>query len=88
MPQEDDRVKAARRRFAAIQAGDRAASLSLYDENAVQVEHPNQLKPKVDCRTPPEMAGLIELGRKLLGSERYEMLDPVSARGGLAPQAR
>jgi ketosteroid isomerase-like protein len=88
MPQEDDRVKAARRLFAAIEAGDTGALLSLYDENAVQVEHPNSLKPKGDRRTPAAMAEALGRGKKLLSSERYEILNAVSAGDGLALQVR
>jgi ketosteroid isomerase-like protein len=50
MAVESDRVKAVRRLFAAIERGDAEALLGVYAENAVQVEHPNQLKSKGDRR--------------------------------------
>lgn len=44
----DDMVKAANRLFAAIKQGDGDALLALYAHKAVQIEHPNRLKPKGD----------------------------------------
>jgi hypothetical protein len=46
MDMEDDRVKAARRMLAAIEIGDEATLRGIYAENALQIEHPNRLKPK------------------------------------------
>jgi ketosteroid isomerase-like protein len=75
MATEDDRVKAARRLFATIEAGDGAALLALYAENAVQIEHPNRLKPKGDRRAPAKMVADLARGKQLLRSERYEILE-------------
>jgi len=50
MTSEDDRVKAARRMLAAAEIGNEVALRQIYAENAVQVEHPNRLKPKGDRR--------------------------------------
>jgi ketosteroid isomerase-like protein len=75
MATEDDRVKAARRLFAAIEAGDGAALLALYAENAVQIEHPNRLKPKGDRPAPDKMVADLARGKQLLRSERYEILE-------------
>jgi ketosteroid isomerase-like protein len=88
MPQEDDRVKAARRLFAAIEAGDRAALLACYAENAVQVEHPNRLKPNGDRRSPAAMAEALGRGKQMLRSEHYEIVEAVSAGDSLALQVR
>ena len=69
MSNEDDRLKAARSLLTAIEQGDRAVLLDAYAENAVQVEHPNRLKPKGDRRGPSRMAEDLSSGKKLLRSE-------------------
>ena len=75
MTKEDDRVKAALALFAAIERGDRAALLDLYAENAVQVEHPNRLKPKGERRGPAKMAEDLARGKQMLLEEHYEVID-------------
>jgi ketosteroid isomerase-like protein len=88
MPSEHDRVKAARRLFAAIEAGDGAALLACYAENAVQVEHPNRLKPKGDRRNPAKMAADLARGKQMLRSERYEILETAVSGDLVALQVR
>ena len=77
MSKEDDRLKAARMLLGAIERGDQAAPINAYAENAVQVEHPNRLKPKGDRRSRAKMAEDLARGKKLLRSERYEVLETV-----------
>ena len=77
MSKEDDRLKAAKALLRAIEQGDRAALLEAYAENAVQVEHPNRLKPKGDRRSRAKMAEDLVRGKKLLRSERYDVLEAV-----------
>ena len=77
MSKEDDRLKAARMLLGAIERGDQAALINAYAENAVQVEHPNRLKPKGDRRSRAKMAEDLVRGKKLLRSERYDVLEAV-----------
>jgi len=70
MSKEDDRLKAAKALLRAIEQGDRAALLEAYAENAVQVEHPNKLKPKGDRRAPAGMAEPVEVAGRQPGRER------------------
>ena len=77
MSKEDDRLKAAKALLRAIEQGDRAALLEAYAENAVQIEHPNRLKPKGDRRSRAKMAEDLGRGKKLLRSERYEVVEAV-----------
>ncbi len=88
MTVENDRVKAARRLFAAIEAGNTAALLGCYAENAVQVEHPNRLKPNGDRRSPLAMAESLGRGKQMLREERYEILEAVPAGDLLALQVK
>jgi ketosteroid isomerase-like protein len=88
MVQEDDKVKAARRLFAAIETGDRAGLLRCYAENAVQIEHPNRLKPNGDRRTPEAMAEALARGKQMLQSERYEIIEAVASGDRLALQVK
>lgn len=88
MTKEDDRVKAARALFAAIERGDRAALLGLYAENAVQVEHPNRLKPNGDRRAPAKMAEDLARGKQMLRAEHYELVEATAAGDRVALQVR
>ena len=88
MTAEDDRVRAAKALFAAIERGDKAALLALYAENAVQVEHPNRLKPKGDRRAPAKMAEDLGRGKQMLREERYEVLEAVAAGESVALQVK
>ena len=88
MTTDDDKVKAARRLFAAIEAGDREALLDLYAHNAVQIEHPNRLKPKGDRRAPEKMAADLARGKAMLKSEHYEVLEAVPAGNSVALQVK
>jgi len=88
MTNEDDRVKAARALFAAIERGDQAALLELYAENAVQVEHPNRLKPKGDRRAPAGMAADLARGKQMLREEHYELLEATAAGDSVALQVK
>ena len=75
MRNEDDRLKAARALLNAIEQGDRSALVGAYAENAVQIEHPNRLKPKGDRRAPARMVEDLARGKKMLRSERYDVLE-------------
>src|SRR6185369_15639236 len=88
MTKEDDRVKAARALFVAIEGGDRAALLGLYAENAVQVEHPNRLKPKGDRRAPAKMAEDLARGKQMLAEEHYELMEATAAGDQVGLQVR
>lgn len=88
MTKEDDRVKAARALFAAIERGDRAALLNLYAENAVQVEHPNRLKPNGDRRAPAKMAEDLARGKQMLREEHYELIEATAAGDRVALRVR
>ena len=88
MAKEDDRVKAARALFAAIERGDRDALLRLYAENAVQVEHPNRLKPKGDRRGPAKMAEDLSRGKQMLAEEHYDVLEATAMGDRVALQVR
>jgi ketosteroid isomerase-like protein len=67
----------ARALFEAIERGDRNELLALYAENAVQIEHPNRLKPKGDRRAPAKMADDLARGKQMLKSERYDIVSAV-----------
>jgi ketosteroid isomerase-like protein len=84
MDEEHDGLKAARALFAAIERGDTAALLDCYAENAVQIEHPNRLKPKGDRRSPTAMAEALGRGKQMLSAERYEVLDATGSGENLA----
>jgi ketosteroid isomerase-like protein len=88
LTKEDDRVKAARALLAAIERGDGAALLALYAENAVQVEHPNRLKPKGDRRAPAKMAEDLERGKLLLAEQRYDVMDVTASGDQVALQVK
>lgn len=88
MTAEDDRVKAARRLFAAIAAGDTAALRSIYAENAVQVEHPNRLKPKGERREIEKMVADLARGKAILREERYDVIEATSAGDLVALQVK
>jgi len=75
MRNEDDRLKAARALLNAIEQGDRSALVGAYAENAVQIEHPNRLKPKGDRRAPARMVEDLARGKTMLRSERYDVLE-------------
>ena len=79
MALEDDRVKAARRMLAAIEAGDESTLRQIYAEDAVQVEHPNRLKPKGDHRQIVKMMADLKRGKAMLRSEHYDVLDATVA---------
>ena len=88
MTVEDDRVKAARRLFAAIETGDEAAICQIYAENAVQVEHPNRLKPKGERREIGKMMADLKRGKAILREERYEVVEAVASGEVVACQVR
>lgn len=88
MTVEDDRVKAARRLFAAIEQGDEAILRQIYAENAVQVEHPNRLKPKGERREVAKMMADLKRGKAILKEERYEVIEAISSGGMVACQVR
>lgn len=88
MNEEHDRLKAALALFAAIERGDKVALLERYAENAVQVEHPNRLKPKGDRRAPVAMAEALARGKALLSAERYEVLEATGSGDSLALQVK
>jgi ketosteroid isomerase-like protein len=88
MTVEDDRVKAARRLFAAIETGDEATLRQTYAHNAVQVEHPNRLKPKGERRSIDKMMADLKRGKAILSEERYEVLEVVSAGSSVAVRVR
>ena len=78
MATENDRLKAARALFAAIEQGDTGALRALYAENALQVEHPNKLKPKGDRRSIEALARDLARGKQLLAEEHYEVKQAVA----------
>ena len=86
MGTESDRLKAVRSLFAAIEAGDREALLAHYAHDAVQVEHPNRLKPKGDRRAPAKMAEDLARGKQMLRSEHYEVLEAIVSGDRVALQ--
>ncbi len=88
MAAESDRLKAVRRLFAAIERGDATALLGFYAENAVQVEHPNQLKPKGDRRAPAAMAKDLARGKQMLREEHYEVLSATESGEMVAVQVK
>jgi ketosteroid isomerase-like protein len=79
MAKEDDGVKAARALFAAIERGDAAALRRLYAQNAVQVEHPNKLKPKGDRRGIEAMIEALGRGKQLLREEHYDLIEAIGS---------
>lgn len=88
MAVEDDRVKAARRLFSAIESGDEATLRGIYAENAVQVEHPNRLKPKGDRRRLDKMMSDLKRGKAMLREEHYEVLEATAAGEIVAVQVK
>jgi ketosteroid isomerase-like protein len=88
MQREDDRVKAAKALFAAIERGDTAALRSLYAQNAVQVEHPNKLKPNGDRRSPETMIKDLGRGKQILREEHYEVVEAIAAGDRVALQVK
>jgi ketosteroid isomerase-like protein len=83
---EPDLLTNVRSLFAAIERGDRAALLAHYAENAVQIEHPNRLKPKGDRRAPEKMAEDLARGKQILRSELYEIANAVVSGDRVALQ--
>ena len=83
MTSEDDRVKAARQMLAAAEIGNEVALRQIYAENAVQVEHPNGLKPKGDRRRIDKMMADLKRGSTMLRSEHYDVLDATAAGDGV-----
>ena len=88
MTAEDDRVKAARRLFAAIEQGDAASLRGIYAENAVQVEHPNALKKKGDRRAVDKMIADLARGKAILSEEHYEVLEAIAVGDSVALQVK
>ena len=88
MSNEHDRLKAARGLLQAIERGDRAALLDAYAEIAAQIEHPIRLKPKGDRRAPAKMAEDLARGKKMLRSERYDVLQATVAGEHVALQVK
>jgi ketosteroid isomerase-like protein len=88
MQREDDAVRAAKALFAAIERGDAAVLGDLYAHNAVQVEHPNRLKPKGDRRSPVEMIRDLGRGKQILSEEHYEVLDVTASGDRVALRVR
>jgi ketosteroid isomerase-like protein len=88
MAVEVDRFKAARRLFAAIEIGDEATLRSIYAEKAVQIEHPNRLKPKGDRRGVDKMLSDLKRGKAILREERYEVEEAVAAGDLVAVRVR
>jgi ketosteroid isomerase-like protein len=88
MRNEDDRLKAAQALLKAIEQGDGAALLAAYAKNAVQIEHPNRLKPKGDRRAPARMVEDLARGKKMLRSERYDVLEATVMGDQVALQVR
>jgi ketosteroid isomerase-like protein len=80
MQREDDRVRAARRLLHAIEQGDAPTLLTLYAQDAVQIEHPNRLKPKGDRRAPEAMVRDLARGKQLLREEHYDVIE-ITASG-------
>ena len=83
MDVEHDMVKAARRLFAAIEQGDEQGLRTIYADNAVQVEHPNRLKPKGDRRGVDKMLADLKRGKAILREEHYEVIS-AAAQGDVA----
>ena len=88
MALEDDRVKAARRMLAAIETGDETVLRQIYAENAVQVEHPNRLKPKGDRREIDKMMADLKRGKVMLRSEHYDVLEATASGESVALQVK
>ena len=88
MTPQDSMMEAARRPFTAIEQGDRDGLLALYADNAVQVEHPNRLKPKGDRRTPEKLAADLVRGKAMLSRERYQVVEATGEADRLALQVR
>ena len=80
MDMENDNVMAARRILAAIEAGDEVALREFYTREAVQVEHPNRLKPQGDRRGVEQMMADLKRGKSMLLSEHYDV-ESVTAFG-------
>jgi ketosteroid isomerase-like protein len=81
-----DLLTKTRELFAFIEQGDGDGLKSLYAENAVQIEHPNRLKPKGDRRAPAKMIEDLARGKKILRSERYEIVNSVVSGDRVAIQ--
>ena len=88
MALEDDRVKAARRILAAIETGDEATLRAVYAHDAVQVEHPNRLKPKGDRREIDKMMADLKRGKAMLRSEHYDVLEATASGESVALQVK
>ncbi len=88
MTAEDDRVKAGRRLFAAIEQGDAATLRGIYAENAVQIEHPNAMKKKGDRRAVDKMIADLARGKSILSEEHYEVLEAIAAGDSVGLQVR
>lgn len=57
----------------ALEAWDGEAVAACYAADAMQIEHPNQLKPKGDRRGVSQMIADLTRGRALLRQQRYEV---------------
>ena len=85
---ENDRVKAARALLSAIERGDGAALVEIYDDEVVQIEHPNRLKQKGDRRGREAMLRDLDRGKQLLREQRYEVISAVSDGDRVALQVQ
>ena len=88
MTAEDDRLMAARRLLGAIETGDEAVLRRIYAQDALQVEHPNRLKPKGDRRQIDKMMADLKRGKAMLRSEHYDVLTATAAGDFVALQVK
>ncbi len=88
MAGNEEMLSAANQLFAAIEQGNREELLALYAHNAVQVEHPNRLKPKGDRRAPEKMAADLARGKAMLRSEHYQVVEATAMGDRLALQVK
>lgn len=88
MLDDHDKVKVAHRMLLAIETGDEATLRAVYAEDAVQVEHPNQLKKKGDRRGLDKMMADLKRGKALLRSEHYEVVEATAAGDKVALQVK
>jgi ketosteroid isomerase-like protein len=72
-------LETAKRYLAAIENGLPASALAeFYDPDVVQEEYPNRLVPRGARRSLKELGEAAERGRKVMASQRYEVLAAVS----------
>ncbi|HJZ93451.1 MAG TPA: nuclear transport factor 2 family protein [Gemmataceae bacterium] len=79
LPSESDYLAVALRYLEAIERGSPGSSLEFFAEDVVQEEFPNRLLPQGARRDLSGLREAAQRGRKVMTSQRYEVLNAVAS---------